>query len=96
MKNNFNFLRLLFSTLVIFSHSFDLAGVSDLLSDWTKTISFGGVAVAFFFVLSGYLIFQSLNNSKSLYEYYWKRVLRLSRAFCNALFFDGNYAFSEF
>ncbi|WP_167370019.1 acyltransferase family protein [Chryseobacterium ureilyticum] len=77
MKNNFNSLRLLFSTLVIFSHSFDLTGGSDILSDLTKATSFGGIAVAFFFVLSGYLIFQSLNNSKSLYEYYWKRGLRL-------------------
>ncbi|AZA90908.1 Uncharacterized protein conserved in bacteria [Chryseobacterium nakagawai] len=77
MKNNFNWLRLLFSTLVIFSHSFDLTGGEDFLFTITKTTSFGAIAVAFFFVLSGYLIFQSLENSKSLFDYFWKRVLRL-------------------
>lgn len=77
MKNNFNWLRLLFSTLVIFSHSFDLTGGEDFLFSLTKTTSFGAIAVAFFFVLSGYLIFQSLENSKSLLDYFWKRSLRL-------------------
>ncbi|WP_185247540.1 acyltransferase [Chryseobacterium bernardetii] len=67
MKNNFNWLRLLFSTLVIFSHSFDL----------TKTTSLGAIAVAFFFVLSGYLIFQSVEKSDNLLDYFWKRSLRL-------------------
>ncbi|WP_185248993.1 acyltransferase [Chryseobacterium bernardetii] len=77
MKNNFNWLRLLFSTLVIFSHSFDLTGGSDILFAQTNSTSFGAIAVAFFFVLSGYLIFQSVENSKSLFDYFWKRALRL-------------------
>ncbi|AZA90409.1 Acyltransferase family [Chryseobacterium nakagawai] len=88
MKNNFNWLRLIFSTLVIFSHSFDLTGNSDFLFDLTKTTSLGAIAVAFFFVLSGYLIFQSVENSKSLFDYFWKRSLRLFPALLVMLCFS--------
>lgn len=39
--------------------------------------SFSWISVRGFFVISGYLIFQSLQRSGNLLDYYWKRVLRL-------------------
>lgn len=96
-KNNFDFLRLLFSTLVIFSHSFDLTGGEDFLFSLTKTTSLGAIAVGFFFVLSGYLIFTSVEKSNSLFSYFWKRSLRLFPAlfvmlcFSMAVMFFLNY-----
>lgn len=79
-ENNFDFLRLLFASLVIVSHSFPLTGVRQL--EPLRVISngqldLGGFAVKCFFILSGFLIFQSLERSSSLLNYLWKRVLRL-------------------
>lgn len=79
-ENNFDFLRLLFASLVIVSHSFPLTGVRQL--EPLRVISngqldLGGFAVKCFFILSGFLIFQSLERSSSLLNYLWKRILRL-------------------
>ncbi|RZJ65754.1 MAG: acyltransferase [Flavobacterium sp.] len=79
-KNNFDFLRLLFALSVIVSHSYALSGHGNV--DWLSRISskqtlFSYIGVNGFFVISGYLIFQSLERSKSLGDYFWKRFLRL-------------------
>lgn len=79
-KNNFDFLRLIFSAFVIITHSYPLAGMKEC--DWLCQItngqtSFSYIGVRGFFVISGYLIFQSLERSKNLLTYYWKRFLRL-------------------
>lgn len=77
-KNNFDFLRLLFSTVVLISHSFPLTGVEEPLSIMTgKQIEGGALAVNVFFIISGFLIFNSLKASRSMVNYLWKRVLRL-------------------
>ncbi len=78
--NNFDFLRLLFAIFVIITHSYPLSGLAE--SDWLSQltngqISFSYLGVKGFFVISGFLIFQSLCRSKSLVDYFWKRVLRL-------------------
>lgn len=83
-ENNFDFLRLFFASLVIVSHSFPLAGVRDLepLRYLTNSrYDLGGIAVQCFFVISGYLIFQSLERSPNFLNYFWKRILRLYPAF---------------
>jgi peptidoglycan/LPS O-acetylase OafA/YrhL len=79
-KNNFDFLRLLFASLVIITHSYILSGLT--AGDWlyrvsNKQLSFSDIGVKGFFIISGFLIFQSLERSDSLIDYYWKRVLRL-------------------
>ena len=79
-KNNFDFLRLLFATFVIITHSYPLSGTIEC--DWLCEITnskmlFSYLGVRGFFIISGYLIFQSLLRSKGLVDYYWKRFLRL-------------------
>ena len=77
-RNNFDFLRLFFASLVIISHSFPLAGCKEFFEIFTNNqISLGEFSVDCFFIMSGYLIFQSLERSKTLASYLWKRVLRL-------------------
>ncbi len=76
--NNFDFLRLLFASLVIVSHSYILTGNTDPLAWATHNqVSFGGLAVDIFFIMSGYLILNSVKFSHSPQSYLWKRLLRL-------------------
>lgn len=77
--NNFDFLRLLLASLVIVSHSFPLTGTTGepLLELTNYQVDFGGLAVKCFFIISGYLIFISLERSKTVLQYLWKRCLRL-------------------
>lgn len=104
--NNFDFLRLLFSSLVIFSHSFALTNTSpEILSQYSNgQLSFGGLAVDVFFIISGFLIMNSLRFSKSAKSYLWKRCLRLFPALFFMLIFScliisivytGNNVFKE-
>lgn len=79
--NNFDFLRFLFAILVVVSHSFALAGVGESyqwLSKMTNhQINWASIGLNGFFVISGYFIFQSLERSKDLLDYFKKRFLRL-------------------
>lgn len=88
-RNNFDFLRLFFSTLVIYSHSYPLSSNrKDLLEVLTNDqTSFGFLSVNVFFAMSGYLILNSLKYSMTPYSYLWKRVLRLFPGlFCMLIF----------
>ena len=77
-KNNFDFLRLIFATLVIVSHSYPLTGFKEPLVEITDgQISIGNLSVDIFFIMSGFLIINSLKYSKTPQNYLWKRVLRL-------------------
>ncbi|WP_426476883.1 acyltransferase family protein [Chryseobacterium sp. CBSDS_008] len=81
-SNNFDFLRLLFASLVIVSHSYPLTGKPEIIGILTKEqLSLGSLSVDCFFILSGYLIMTSLERSKSPQEYMWKRMLRLYPAY---------------
>lgn len=82
--NNFGFLRLLFAYLVIFGRSPEMLDGNvnrEILYLATGTISFGDLAVDGFFLISGYLICQSFEHSKSFLNYLYKRVLRIYPAF---------------
>jgi peptidoglycan/LPS O-acetylase OafA/YrhL len=79
-KNNFDFLRLAFALFVIITHSYPLTGLPE--ADWLYQISNGQVSFSYlgvkgFFILSGYLIFQSRERSKGFIDYFWKRFVRL-------------------
>ena len=92
-QNNFDFLRLLFSSLVIFSHSFPLTKNPEILAVLTNNqLDFGILAVDVFFIMSGYLIFNSLKYSKSSLNYMWKRCLRLFPALFFMLLFSLSIA----
>jgi peptidoglycan/LPS O-acetylase OafA/YrhL len=79
--NNFDAIRLTMALLVVWSHSFAL----HLGSERTEWISLllngvynaGNLAVMAFFVISGFLITQSFERSKTLRRYLTKRVRRI-------------------
>lgn len=91
-NNNFDFLRFILASLVILQHSFPvLHGRKGI---WEEPLTFSGfyeeplsVAVASFFIISGFLISLSWTNSKSVWEYLRKRLLRIYPGYVVVLFF---------
>ena len=80
-KNNFDFLRFLFAIFVVLSHAYPLSG-GDESSQWIYKITNGQMVLARlgldgFFIISGFFIYQSLQRSSGLLNYFKKRVLRL-------------------
>ena len=80
-RNNFDFLRLIFAIFVIVSHSYPISG-ADITTGWMHKLTDGQVELSYigvrgFFIISGFLIFQSLVRSRNVLDYYWKRILRL-------------------
>lgn len=79
-KNNLDFLRLLFATLVLVTHSYALTGLGD--QDFLYWITdgqlhFSYLSVNAFFVISGFLIFQSYERTDSFKDFFWKRIIRV-------------------
>lgn len=77
-NNNFDFLRFLFASFVIFTHSYILLGATNL----DPVLRYTGrelseIGVCGFFVISGYLIQQSLERSSSLLSFFRKRLFRI-------------------
>ena len=77
-KNNFDLLRFLFASIVFFVHSYQLSGSADF-----KFFSYlsSVIVVKSFFVISGFLIFMSYENSISIKNYFLKRVRRIYPAY---------------
>ncbi|MEC0245089.1 acyltransferase [Paenibacillus chitinolyticus] len=78
--NNFDFIRLVCAIVVIFSHSYPLTKANNNLEplnlltkgQWT----FGGIAVAIFFVLSGFLVSRSFERT-NIKQFLTNRFLRI-------------------
>jgi peptidoglycan/LPS O-acetylase OafA/YrhL len=90
-QNNFGLLRLSFALLVIVSHSIELVDGNRLREPLTYifgTVSSGEFGVDGFFLVSGYLITQSLDMSRSTIDYLWKRILRIYPGFIVASIFS--------
>lgn len=82
--NLFGFLRLAFAFMVIVSHSPELIDGNRSREPLTllfHTMSLGEVGVAGFFLISGFLIIKSYNESASWSGYLAKRVLRIVPGF---------------
>ena len=87
-KNNFDTLRLFLAALVLFSHSYPLAGVNALEPIVVLTrgqVNGGGIAVDGFFVISGYLVTSSWLSTGSTDKFLRKRILRIYPGFLAAL-----------
>lgn len=87
-KNNFDFFRFLLANLVIFSHCYPLLygeaygnTIEPFMLMTRQQMTAGGVAVSFFFILSGYLITQSWLTSSGFFDFMIKRTLRIFPGF---------------
>lgn len=82
--NNFDVLRFLFASLVVFSHSYPLGEGHELrepLWNLTGQTTLGGVSVHCFFIISGFLIAASWDRRKDVGQFLKKRVLRIYPGF---------------
>lgn len=77
--NNLDMIRFVLAAMVFISHAHDLSGVTEL-SILSATIS-STLAVQAFFVISGFLIFQSCERSSTLRSYTSKRIRRIFPAY---------------
>jgi len=77
--NNFDLLRFLFAGTVMLVHAHVLSGAPQLgfLAEWLSS----DVAVRGFFVISGFLVFMSYENSRSFWNYAEKRIRRIYPAY---------------
>ena len=79
--NNFDFIRFVAASLVILAHSFPVSyGTShrEILYRMSRgQTHFGSLAVAVFFVISGFLITMSYEHSKGPFDFLVKRALRI-------------------
>lgn len=79
-SNNFDIIRLIAAACVLISHSYDLldVGRKDFLHEnTTSKLLFSDLGVWTFFLISGYLIFQSLEKNSHLPGYLWRRFVRI-------------------
>ncbi|MDR8394968.1 acyltransferase [Paraburkholderia sp. USG1] len=74
-SNNFDFIRVVAASLVIWSHQYGLMGRPE--PEAFPGFSFGGIGVLIFFSLSGYLVAQSWDRDPSLPRFAAKRALRI-------------------
>lgn len=80
-SNNLNLLKFIAAIFVIISHAFPLskgAEYNDILSDLSRnSIAFGSLAVAIFFMSSGFFVTKSLLKNKNSKKYLHNRFIRI-------------------
>lgn len=88
-QNSFGFLRWVMATMVIVDHTFPLSGLrggNDPTWIFSRgQDSLGGIAVAGFFFISGFLVTGSQLNSHGCARFLWKRFLRIFPGFWTCL-----------
>jgi len=75
--NNFNFIRLLASLLVLLGHSFQWIGTDPLSAITNGLLAGASLGLNTFFFLSGLLVTQSLRRSSSWKDFLVRRALRI-------------------
>lgn len=78
--NNFNLLRVLAASGVIFSHAYPIAlgaGTAQPLERWLPGVTLGYFCVLVFFAASGFFITASFDRRRSLADFVAARVLRI-------------------
>jgi peptidoglycan/LPS O-acetylase OafA/YrhL len=83
--NNFDLLRLLFASIVVLYHCYDLSFSPAYL--WIPYVASANLAVQGFFAMSGFLIIGSYESSSTLRSYLSKRGRRILPAYWAALIF---------
>ena len=87
-ENNFDFIRFLAASLVLFSHSYALTGMGGgepLVQLTHGQYTFGGLSVRVFFVISGFLVCQSWIRRPQAVPFVVARSLRIFPGFAAAL-----------
>jgi peptidoglycan/LPS O-acetylase OafA/YrhL len=85
--NNFDLIRFIAAALVILSHCFSLAGKEFEPLSWLSGYeTFGGLAVAIFFITSGFLITASWFSDENILSFIKKRILRIFPALIWVIF----------
>lgn len=89
-RNALGFIRLVLAAAVIFDHAFPLGGfgTDPFWALSRQQASLGSIAVAGFFVISGYLIAKS-GMSADVLQFLWRRVLRIFPAYWAVLLFTA-------
>ena len=77
--NNFDLLRFIFATSVFLIHGYVLSENEGLA--WLTWVFSPDIAVKSFFVVSGFLIFMSYENSSNIKSYFSKRIRRIYPAY---------------
>ena len=77
--NRFDALRFIAALMVLFGHAYALSGSAELdpLFQALGFVRLGDVGVSVFFVLSGYLVTQSLQRSTGVGRFLWRRAVRI-------------------
>lgn len=75
--NNFDFIRLIAASLVLFSHHYALVGDGRAEPSFLGLNTLGGLAVSIFFTLSGYLVTQSWFADPHPIRFALRRILRI-------------------
>jgi len=85
--NNFNLIRFIAASLVLYYHSFPLAGISGEPFSKYLGISSGTIAVDVFFICSGFLVSRSFFERNNIIAFTWARILRIYPALIVAVLF---------
>jgi len=80
--NNFDLLRFVFAFLVFIHHACVLSSTQEMKVIHLFINPLSSLAVPSFFIISGFLIFMSYENSHSLKNYFEKRFSRILPAYC--------------
>lgn len=84
-NNNFDFLRLLFSFLVVIGHAIILSGKAEFRNEFFAAMP--NYSVFSFFVISGFLVYSSFERIKTTKKYLLNRIKRILPAYLFVVIF---------
>jgi peptidoglycan/LPS O-acetylase OafA/YrhL len=89
--NNFDFLRIVFATTVAIAHFIELSHIEILqpLQGLFNT----PLAISGFFVISGFLVAKSFENSSNTKDYFFRRIKRIFPAYFFVIFICAFFCF---